>query len=144
MSKPDEQREKFLGIFRKTVLRIKDENGPIYLIRYSLFSCPWFAIKIHKILMSDDDCMHDHPWSFLSIILKGRYYEWTPTQGGWCFSAGNILWRPQPWIHRLQLNDGETATTLVITFKKVRVWGFHTASGWKPWYEYIRGGRKCE
>ncbi len=140
--KEDEFRQRFWLIFKKTTLRVK--NGPVYLIRYSLLTLPWFAIKVHKILQSDDACMHDHPWSFLSIILNGRYYEWTPTQEGWCFPAGSVLWRPQPWIHRLQLNEGETCTTLVITFKKTRVWGFITPHGWVPWFKYIREGRRCE
>lgn len=143
--KPDESRQRYLLFFRKTILRIKNEEGPIYLIRYSLLTTPWFAIKLHKILLSDDDCMHDHPWSFISIILKGGYYEFTPNRHGWFYGPGSILWRPQPWIHRLEVNDlyGPTIS-LVITFKKVRIWGFITPKGWKPWYEYIREGRKCE
>lgn len=76
--KPDEYRQRFWFFFRKTILRIKNEYGPIYLIRYSILSTPWFAIKLHNIMMNDDDCVHDHPWSFLSIILKGGYWEFTP------------------------------------------------------------------
>lgn len=141
MSKSDEHRERVFWIFRKTVLRIKDANGPIYLIRYSLLTLPWFSIKLHKILMSDDDCMHDHPWSFISIILWGGYAEHTPKRKK-LYGVGSILWRPNPWIHKLEIF--QPATTLVITFKKVRLWGFITPSGWKPWYEYIREGRRCE
>lgn len=141
--KGDEFRSKFLGIFRKTVLKVvvSERESPTYLIRYSIFNCPWFSIKIHKIMLSDDDCMHDHPWSFLSIILKGGYVEHTPA-GSKLFGAGSILWRPNPWIHKLEI--WQPAITLVITFKKVRVWGFHTPSGWLPWFNYIREGRRCE
>jgi hypothetical protein len=81
--KADEHRERFLLVFKKTTLRIRDEAraNPIYLIRYSLFSCRWFAVKLHKIFLSDDDCLHCHPWSFISVILWGGYWECRPAPG---------------------------------------------------------------
>ena len=140
--KPDEHREKFLYLFKKTVLRVRDnDTNPIYLIRYSIFTCPLFSIKLHRILISDDDCMHDHPWSFISFILKGGYVEHTPF-GKKLYGFGSILWRPAPTIHKLEIF--QPATTLVITFKRVREWGFYLPSGWKVWYQYIRSGHKCE
>lgn len=157
--KPDEERVRFFLWITKLTLRICEGEFPIYLIRYSLFSCPWFAVKLHKILLSDDDCYHDHPWSFISIILKGGYIEHTPN-GSRYYKPGSILWRPAPSIHKLELNsslrldrkNGYTiktkttipATTLVITFKKVRVWGFYTAHGFVKWFDFIRAGRKCD
>ncbi len=166
--KEDEQRTRFLWIFKKTILRIRDEErgNPIYLIRYSLFSCPWFAIKVHNILLSDDDCLHDHPWSFFSVILWNGYVEetvdyekvfasqrrnpwnrlrnvadnlkdisWEKSDLNSCprkhvrYGMGSILWRPNPWPHRLVV--AKPAWSLVVTFRKVRVWGFYTPSGWK-------------
>lgn len=136
------KQESFWYFFKKTTLRIRDgKTNPIYLIRYSLFTCPWFAIKLHRILISDDDCLHDHPWSFISVVLKGGCVEHTP-KGKRLFGAGSILYRPTPSIHKLEIF--QPATTLVITFKRKRLWGFYTPSGWKPWYEYIRSGQKCE
>lgn len=156
--KEDEQRTRFLLIFRKTILRIRNEamGNPIYMIRYSLFSCPWFSIKLHRILLSDDDCLHDHPWSFISFILTGGYHEVSPMPGmegfinrnfphitrkRW-FGPGSILWRPTPSIHRLEVS--KPATSLVISFRKTRLWGFYTPTGWKIFDEYIRSGQKCE
>ncbi|MBT1702937.1 hypothetical protein [Chryseosolibacter indicus] len=164
--KEDEERKRFWYLFKKTVLRIRDgKENPIYLIRYSLLTCPWFAIKLHKIMLSDDDCMHDHPWSFISIILKGGYVEHRPdykahweSHAGWFFNsemnpalmpvkktlygAGSILFRKAPSVHKLEVF--QPATTLVITFRRKRQWGFHTPSGWKYWKDYIRSGQKCE
>jgi hypothetical protein len=58
----------------------REDNLP-YLIRRTLVKIgKYFSIKIHKIVQSDDACIHDHPWSFLSIILKGGYFEWTIAQ----------------------------------------------------------------
>jgi len=139
--KDDESRERFLLLFKKTVLRIRNQEGAIYLIRYTLFTCSLFSVKVHRILISDDDCLHDHPWSFISIIIKGGYVEHT-FKGKKLYGAGSILWRKAPAPHRLEVF--QPATTLVITFKRVRDWGFYTPSGWKLWSSYVRSGQKCE
>jgi hypothetical protein len=35
-----------------------------------------FNIYLHKFLRDDDDrALHDHPWWFVSLILKGGYFE---------------------------------------------------------------------
>lgn len=146
---------------KKIITRGNDKE---YLIRYSLpwLTCKWFAVKVHNILLSDDACLHDHPWSFISVILRGSYLEhqtkkvWKPIfgRGLWkevkiarYFGAGHILWRPKNTIHRLQLleKDGkpQTAWTLVITFRKVKEWGFFTPKGFINWREYNDDGG-CE
>lgn len=49
-----------------------------YMVRRTLFSFwKFFSIKIHDILASDSLCLHDHPWGFITFLLKGGYYEWT-------------------------------------------------------------------
>lgn len=170
------KKEKSWGLYKRSEFIREGETSP-YLIRYNLFECPWFSIKIHKIMQTDNDCMHDHPWSFLSIILKGGYWEIIPVRQlpkhsnerryKWrCYDnpqspsdlqrrygVGSILYRPANWIHRLELNVVESrlgeryeyspATTLVITFKKSREWGFWTKKGWVPWNKY-KGVNKCE
>lgn len=60
---------------RKNIYRSGDNGRELYLIRWTLFACRYFSIKIHKILLSDNDDLHDHPWNFLSIILWGGYFE---------------------------------------------------------------------
>jgi hypothetical protein len=128
---------------KKTVKRqvITSEAGDPYLIRWA-FNTPLGGIKLHHILRSDEDRdLHDHPWSFLSIILAGGYWEWTQPAGGvmlrrW-YGPGSILWRPCPSIHRLELPAGKTAWTLVFTGPKRREWGFHTVCGFIPWFHYV-------
>jgi hypothetical protein len=37
-----------------------------------------FNVYLHKIVRSDDDrALHDHPWYWLSVMLRGRYAEVT-------------------------------------------------------------------
>lgn len=131
-------------IFRKKVIGRFGEEP--YLIRYSIFSCPLFAIKIHNILRSDDDCLHDHPWAFITILLKGAYIEESEHYNGRRFryySAGTILYRHKHWIHRLIID--KPVRSLVITFKKKRggAWGFFTPKGWVFWKDYKPTGG-CE
>jgi len=68
-----------LGRYR---LILDRQSKDPYLERYYLFlkdrkKFP-FNVFIHKFLKSDPDDLHDHPWPFMSIILRGGYYEWVP------------------------------------------------------------------
>ena len=90
---------------------------------------------------------------------RGRYFEHTParviancvnderdangnpvTKRVW-YGPRSILRRPCPWPHRLELPDGKTAWTLIITQKKEREWGFRTVCGWIPWFRYDEAKR---
>lgn len=112
----------------------------VYLEKVKFFERPiaWIfqrfgiAIRIHHILRSDDDrAFHDHPWWYVSIILKGSYTEVTPVfksgiyQGHLhkIFTANDLLVRrPYSW-HRLVLTEGRV-WTLFITGPKKQEWGF--------------------
>lgn len=37
----------------------------------------WFAIRLHHFFRSDEDHLHDHPWWFLTLVLRGSYEDWT-------------------------------------------------------------------
>jgi hypothetical protein len=109
-------------MFRKKI--ITREDGTPYLERTYLLKLKSFQICIHKILQSDADCLHDHPWNFLSIILKGGYYEGTTAEQrlngpelAWYkrrhkeatyfrwYGVGNILYRNAEWKHRIRLKN---------------------------------------
>lgn len=138
-------------LFKKKI--IKREDNEDYLVRYSILNTKWFSIKIHNMLISDSQCLHDHPWHFYSFILKGGYWEYTPkvnqhildiskTYNGedvikkW-HGAGSLLNRPAHWIHRIELPKDKKCWTFVITFKKTKDWGFFTKSlGFVSWKNY--------
>ncbi len=49
-----------------------------YMARW-IWQTRWFTIRIHHIKRADADVeLHDHPWSFISLILKGWYEEERP------------------------------------------------------------------
>jgi hypothetical protein len=146
--------------FKKKV--IKREDNKDYLVRYTLCNNRWFSIKVHHLLISDDSCLHNHPWLFKSLILKGGYWEITPdvdqhkldvtktfdgsngkTVKKW-YGPGSFLNRPAHWIHRLELPEGQTCWTFVITFKKTKEWGFFTRQfGFLNWQNY-RSKEHCD
>lgn len=117
--------------------------GDNYLLRwYVIPRNRLLNIYLHKFLHDDEDrALHDHPWWFISIMLKGGYDE---------VVKGNRLTRYAPSIafrqavhaHRVVLHrvlDSQIVRpcwTLVITGRVVRDWGFLCPQGWRHWKEF--------
>jgi hypothetical protein len=119
-------------------IEIRDEvDGKPYLIRWRILG---HHIKLHKFLKSDKECLHDHPWAFISIIIKGSYTEYTPS-GNKKYKSPCILYRPAIWKHRLEIDECKAAWSIVINFRKVRSWGFWTKTGFVNWRRYKLTGR---
>jgi|SRR5579859_6280632 len=117
------------------------ERGSPLLIRYFLLRSAILGIYLHKLCRSDEDrALHDHPWTFVSIILTGGYIEHTP-DGQRRYWPGAILYRPAEWQHRLELD--RPAWTLVFRFRRRREWGFHCPGGWVHWLTFDQQGG-CE
>lgn len=127
-----------MRFFKKSIIYREDRKP--YLVRYSLFSCRWFALKLHHILLSDQSCQHDHPWSFLTFLIWGGYVEHTPTKSK-VYSRFSLLYRHATYVHRLEIY--QPVWSIVITFKKFREWGFITPKGWIKWYQY-RYSNDCQ
>ena len=101
------------------------------------------SIRVHEILRSDEGRdPHDHPWPYLTIILRGYYLERRYNDAGQCTSIeihgpGAILWRPAGSWHRLEL--AYPVTTLFITGSKSQTWGFNVDGMKVPYSEYLKG-----
>lgn len=99
------------------------------------------SARFHLILRSDPGRdLHDHPWDFTSVILRGAYTEVTHT-GETTYRAGDVIVRRAEDPHRLILDDGPV-WTLVRTGPVRRRWGFHTPAGWVHWSDYAQAGEK--
>lgn len=107
-----------------------------YLVRLIVLRTPWFQVMLHWFRGSDDMCLHDHPWPFMSIILSGGYWESSPQGTRW-YGPGSVLSRRAKWSHRVQVPPGNNTVTLIVTGQKERHWGFHTPFGWIPWRRYV-------
>ena len=102
------------------------------------------AVRVHHILSSDDArAFHDHPWPYITVILKGGYFEITPffdDSGMYTGDyrvlrkAGSILFRKANSWHRLEIVEGLDCWTLFCTGRKKQTWGFLTTPGAKTSY----------
>lgn len=114
-----------------------------YLLRWWILPRNRFLnVYVHRFLRSDDDrALHDHPWSNLSVLLRGRYLEHTIAAGGINVRHERVApafkFRPSgAHAHRLELIDGE-CWTLFVTGPRYRQWGFHCPDrGWVPWQKF--------
>ncbi len=110
-----------------------------YMRRWVLLH-PLGTVRIHHIFRGDADLdPHDHPWSFVSIILAGSYVEelWTDEPAKQSERTPRRWWPrfiKSTQLHRLRLE--RPVWTLVITGRKLRSWGFQTVKGWIPWKTY--------
>lgn len=131
-------------------MRTPYRHLPGYMERYWLI--PYgrgpVAVRVHHILRSDlDRVFHDHPWPYLTIILKGGYTEVTPayTADGFYdgerreqYGAGSVLFRQARTWHRLEIAEDVDTWTLFITGPKRQSWGFMAEPRRKVyWREYL-------
>jgi hypothetical protein len=113
------------------------KTGQDYMHRYYLFlkDRKWFPFNVvlHKVVKSDDPIFHDHPWPYMTIVLKGGYYEHTPlfNEKGQKFAEfsrwrgpGSVIIRKANDYHWLELDDNNPTTTLFFMGPQQRDWGF--------------------
>ena len=116
-----------LGVWRRLILR-----GPAgtFLVRRGV-DLKLFGVYVHDITAPDPGLdMHDHPWAFATLILRGGYSEHyaeartpeLPHFRQW--RRGSVHRMRQTDIHRIV--DVEPGTlTLVVRGRKTRPWGFY-------------------
>jgi len=137
-------RSKFLSFLdklgRKRVIMDRFENEP-YLTRYYLFlkDRKWFPFNIflHNFHKGDLDDLHDHPWPYLTIILRGGYWEHTP-RGRFWRAPGHIRFSTPRSLHRIELEPNVSTWTLFIPGPKIREWGFIRKGEWVESQQYLR------
>lgn len=130
---------------RYRLIMDRQDHEP-YLERYYLFlkerkRFP-FNVFLHKFIKGDPDHLHDHPWSYFTLILHGGYWEVTP-QGRFWRGPGHFRWCCSTSLHRIELEPGVTAWTLFMPGPKVRDWGFvldldQPESTWVPHDKYLK------
>lgn len=114
-----------------------------YLMRWHLIpQNRFFNAYLHKFVADDDEVPHDHPWKFVSIILKGSYIE--HLDGGLKGFRGrfSIGFRRADHRHRVELpidDEGNKIPcwTIILTGPKCRDWGFWCPQGFVPWRRFV-------
>jgi len=107
-----------------------------YVVRWRI-ETPWWSVRLHHWLAPDDArSRHDHPWSFVTFVLRGGY-----TDAGECpltclnrlaprcvvhdehLRAPAVRYRDASHKHTVFPDEGG-AWTIIVTGPKVRQWGF--------------------
>jgi hypothetical protein len=104
-------------------------GGVLYLRRY--FITPrWFPIRIflHRIYKPDPDRdLHDHPWDFTTIPIKGGYQQLVRLPGSVEYTTTMWRWRvahnKAEFTHRIVSVEPNTWTLLFVRRAR-RMWGF--------------------
>lgn len=142
------------AFMRRFTLRDRT-TGREYLRRRRAIQTPWFSIFVHRLEVPDPgEDLHDHPWPFVSLILRGGYTEVVDeardaTNHAWVSArTGVTLAAPRRWgawsvhtvrldqVHRIVRLDRSPTWTLVVTGRRCREWGFYTPSGFVAADEY--------
>lgn len=138
-------------------------DGTPYMNRWWLFSKgrkkTQVRARVHHICTPDGDRHnHDHPWTFISLVMKGWYTEARPETIEPCFfdceggkdlerytltyrGPGSIALRRATDRHRILAVSPGGVWTLVIVWPKSQWWGFFTPQGKIHWknYESVHG-----
>lgn len=148
---------KWLKLYERSDIEM---NGSVYMRRWR-FLPDWMpGFRIHEIMRSDEDReLHNHPFGFISIILRGGYREFTENGGSRWYGPGSVVVRPANTFHRIELKtynvlvDREhgastykraerPALTLVFRTRYFQQWGFKMDDGsfvhWKDFTEKRR------
>ncbi len=103
-------------IYRGHIWTEYDKDVNLIISYYTLFIkiTKWFPFNIfvHKILKSDLGDLHDHYWSYITVILAGGYVE-TTEKGSYSRKPGYIGFRKADDRHSLKLNNEKPAWTLI-------------------------------
>ena len=134
---------------RRRVITERDSDVP-YLIRYYIFLKDRkyfpFNITLHKVLVSDEPTLHDHPWSYATFIIAGGYWENTP-QGRYWRGPGHFRYRKANDLHWLELErdakgNEKPCWSLFFMGRKAGAWGFIRNGIWIHNKDYLARGAK--
>jgi len=125
-------------------------DGSFYMERFWLFQTRWLSCRLHHICSHDwDPHLHDHPWDFVSVVLKGAYVERRPHSPikpvfvthdfegrremvepytTVARKRGSICYRRATDRHRISYVAPGT-WTLFFLRPRIQWWGFYTPAG---------------
>lgn len=125
---------------------IGQEECPL-MVRWTIADLKFTKLLVHYFPpnVSDRD-PHDHPRSFVTLVLHGRYFDtsWEDYGGERvptieCVETGAVRYRSATHLHIVETDD-LGCWTIVVMGPLVREWGFmRLGTGrWWPWGKYIQ------
>jgi hypothetical protein len=140
---------------RRIYQHIYDASGALYMGRWwVLREHRWFpyAIRLHHIAREDRDRdLHDHPYDYRTIILKG-FYVWVGLPGrAHVLIEGDTDRHGAEHFHKItQVSEGGVWTLFIYRCRsKSNPWGFLTLNGHGairkvPWRDYLDSVRATQ
>lgn len=115
---------------------------PGYMERRTLARIGRLHIRLHRISTCDaTPFLHSHPFSYLSVILRGGYEEQTAS-GINRYGRGAILCRSSETHHRLASVDDGTMTLFITWKRRDNSWSLALAPApvtCEQWIDWPRG-----
>jgi hypothetical protein len=120
------------------------------MTRYFLVRFESWALFLHHFHRSDLDEFHDHPWTFITFLVSGGYWEHVQTDDDTRLSARmwrrrfSLLYRPAEFQHFIEIE--KPTWTIVLRFRERREWGFTKNGVWTWWrkFEDLKSRSICE
>lgn len=136
---------------------VPDSNNPseLFMVRWRVVQTPWCGLYVHRIDKPDPrETLHDHPWPFTSLVLRGGYQErfGLREKGRFGIRLGgrrrgpitDVMWRMHRWgsVHWMRKTDVHAIVslrrsptwTLVLVGRRrpEPSWGYVEGSEWIP------------
>lgn len=129
------------GIMLKEIIPSFDDGG-IYLTRWKIIETPFFGVYLHRFNSPDSrPTLHDHPWRFVSLVLRGGYTERRLNQQTREVDENHHVKRlnvmEHGGAHAILKLDRDPTWTLMLVGRRYRTWGYL-----EPWLTKRRGGNR--
>lgn len=118
------------------LVRAKKNPGPHmrgFMKRYFLFRSDKFSIVLHDIRRADPGgergSYHNHPYWYISIVLRGSYKEEMPGKPDLIRKAGDICVRSPKDRHRISPIGGPVLSLFIRFGSPMGEWGLYDAQG---------------
>jgi hypothetical protein len=123
---------KFAGIH----VRESVGNAECPVMIRSVIAVAGFSVRLHRFRAGyEDEHPHDHPWAFITVVLRGGYVDISAAGVRDVLTRGSVRYRRSSHTHRTSVAPSG-ATTLVLTGPLVRDWGFWIDGKLYPWRRY--------
>lgn len=105
-----------------------DHPAELHFSRLRIVQTPWFGAYLHRFDNPDVRQLHDHPWPFVSFILRGGYeevraYGHAPVRVRWY----NV--KRSTDLHYIAKLLHRPTWTLIFVGPRVRTWGYVDPDG---------------
>lgn len=100
-----------------------------YLTRWRVIQTPWFGVYVHRFTGPDPRAtLHDHPWDFLSLVVRGGYVERRLDPMTRDIDEAHRI----RWVNRMRSHDAHAIVkllrvptwSLMFVGKRRRTWGY--------------------